>query len=81
MRPKPSIAEPADPLIGGPRPTGEPADAPAAAAAGARLDGGVLQLILLGVSAVFWYGFAVPYGPVTGIPQLILLALAWSSLS
>jgi hypothetical protein len=46
-----------------------------------RLDGAVLQLILLGVSAIFWYGFAVPYGPVFGIPQLILMALVWPDLS
>ena len=46
-----------------------------------RLDGAVLQLILLGVSAVFWYGFAVPYGPVLGIPQLILLIMVWGDLS
>ena len=42
-----------------------------------RLDGAILQLTLLGVSAIFWYGFAVPYGPLLGIPQVILIALAW----
>ena len=41
----------------------------------------MLQLILLGVSAVFWYGFAVPYGPVLGIPQVILIASVWPELS
>lgn len=46
-----------------------------------RLDGAVLQLILLGVSAVFWYGFAVPYGPVLGVPQFILIALVWKDLT
>ena len=45
-----------------------------------RLDGAVLQLILLGVSAIFWYGFAVPYGPVLGIPQVILIMLVWPDL-
>jgi hypothetical protein len=44
-----------------------------------RGDGAVLQLILLGVSAIFWYGFAVPYGPLLGIPQIILIAIAWGS--
>ncbi|TAK12946.1 MAG: hypothetical protein EPO32_07010 [Anaerolineae bacterium] len=44
-----------------------------------RMDGAVLQLILLGVSSIFWYGFAVPYGPLLGIPQVILIALAWGS--
>lgn len=43
-----------------------------------RSDGAILQLILLGVSAIFWYGFAVPYGPLLGIPQVILIAFAWS---
>jgi hypothetical protein len=41
----------------------------------AQMDGAVLQVLLLGVSSIFWYGFAVPYGPVFGIPQLILLAI------
>jgi hypothetical protein len=42
------------------------------------LDGAILQLILLGVSAILWYGFALPYGPLLGIPQAILIAFAWS---
>jgi hypothetical protein len=28
-----------------------------------RKDGVVLQLILLALSAIFWYGFALPFGP------------------
>ena len=43
-----------------------------------RMDGALLQLMLLGVSAIFWYGFAVPYGPLLGIPQAILIVFAWS---
>lgn len=43
-----------------------------------RIDGALLQLMLLGVSAIFWYGFAVPYGPLLGIPQAILITFAWS---
>jgi hypothetical protein len=46
-----------------------------------QLDGALLQLILPGVSAIFWYGFAVPYGPLLGIPQAILIACAWSDLT
>ena len=46
-----------------------------------RLDGAVLQLILLAVSAIYWYGFAVPYGLVLGVPQFILIALVWKDLS
>lgn len=45
-----------------------------------RLDGAVLELILLGLSTIFWYGFALPLGPVVGIAQVVLLALVWSSL-
>jgi hypothetical protein len=44
-----------------------------------RRDGAVLQLILLGVSAIFWYGFALPYGPLLGIPQFILIVLLWGT--
>ena len=49
--------------------------------AGGRLDGAVLQLVLLGASSLFWYGFAVPYGPVLGIPQVVLIAIIWRQLS
>lgn len=45
-----------------------------------RLDGAILGLILTGLSAIFWYGFELPIGPVLGIIQVILLALAWGSL-
>lgn len=45
-----------------------------------RMDGAVLELILLGVSAIFWYGFALPLGPLLGIIQVVLLILAWRSL-
>lgn len=45
-----------------------------------RKDGAVLELILLGLSAIFWYGFALPLGPLLGIIQIVLLILAWRSL-
>ena len=48
---------------------------------GARMDGAVLELILLGLSAIFWYGFALPLGPVLGVIQVILLALSWGILN
>ena len=44
-----------------------------------RMDGFALELILLGLSILFWYGFAVPFGPVLGIPVFILLILTRSS--
>jgi hypothetical protein len=46
-----------------------------------RRDGAVLGLILLGLSPIFWYGFALPLGPLLGIAQLVLLMLVWRSLS
>jgi hypothetical protein len=45
-----------------------------------RLDGAVLELILLGLSAIFWYGFALPFGPPLGLIQVVLLALVWGTL-
>ena len=45
-----------------------------------KRDGAVLELILLGLSVIFWYGFALPLGPLVGITQAVLLALAWSNL-
>lgn len=48
---------------------------------GHRMDGPVFQLILLGISAIFWYGFALPFGPPVGLIQLVLMALSWQSFS
>jgi hypothetical protein len=45
-----------------------------------RLEGAILELILLGLSAIFWYGFALPFGPLVGVPQVVLLALVWNTL-
>ena len=47
----------------------------------ARADGAVLELVLLGLSAIFWYAFELPFGPLAGIPQVILIALVWTSLA
>ncbi len=46
-----------------------------------RADGAILQLILLGLSAIFWFAFALPLGPLLGLVQVVLLALAWQKLS
>lgn len=45
-----------------------------------RLDGAVLELILLGLSAIFWYAFELPFGPIAGVVQVVLIALVWGSL-
>jgi hypothetical protein len=46
-----------------------------------RKDGAVLALILLSVSTIFWYGFALPLGPIEGVAELVLIAVVWKSLS
>lgn len=46
----------------------------------ARMDGAILEIILLGLSAIFWYAFALPLGPLSGVIQVVLLALVWRSL-
>jgi hypothetical protein len=46
-----------------------------------RKDGAILALILLGISTVFWYGFALPLGPTEGVPELVLIALTWNRLN
>lgn len=44
-----------------------------------RMDGAILELILIGLSAIFWYGFALPFGPPVGVAQIVLIILLWSS--
>jgi hypothetical protein len=46
-----------------------------------HLDGLILQLILLSLSAIFWYGFALPFGPPVAILQIMVMALAWKSFA
>ena len=46
-----------------------------------RMEGAILELILLALSAIFWYGFALPFGPVGGIIQLVLMVLVWGNLT
>jgi len=48
---------------------------------GGRADGAVLEMILLGLSAIFWYGFALPIGPLLGVIQVVLLVLTLRTLS
>ena len=45
-----------------------------------RRDGAVLGLVLIWPSAIFWYGFALPLGPLLGIAELVLLIVCWRSL-
>lgn len=46
-----------------------------------RMDGAILGLILLGLSTIFWYGFALPLGPLLGIAQVVLLVFVWKTLN
>lgn len=45
-----------------------------------RMDGAIFGLLLLGLGTIFWYGFALPLGPLLGIAEVVALVLAWSSL-
>jgi len=47
---------------------------------GSRI-GAILSLALLPVEMVFWFGFALPVPWAFGIARVVLLALAWGSLS
>jgi hypothetical protein len=42
--------------------------------------GGTLEISLLGLSVVFWYGFALPIPPLVGLLETGLLAAGWKSL-
>lgn len=46
-----------------------------------QMDGAILLIILLGLSAIFWYAFALPFGPLVGVIEVILLALVWRNLN
>lgn len=45
-----------------------------------RRDGAVLGLALIWPSAIFWYGFALPLGPLLGVTELVLLIFVWRTL-
>ena len=43
-----------------------------------KFEGVALQLVLLGISAIFWYGYMIPYGPLFGVIQIILIIMTWN---
>jgi hypothetical protein len=47
---------------------------------GSRL-GAILSLVLLPVEMIFWFGFALPVPWAFGIARVVLVALAWRSLT
>lgn len=42
--------------------------------------GAILALALLPAGAIFWWGFALPFGPILAIISSVLLLLGWQSL-
>ncbi|WP_020525006.1 hypothetical protein [Catelliglobosispora koreensis] len=43
-------------------------------------SGAYLALALLPFGALFWWGFALPFGPVFALARTILIFIGWSSL-
>jgi hypothetical protein len=48
---------------------------------GGSKAGAVIAVALLPVEAVFWVGFALPIPWLLGVARVVLIALAWRSLS
>ena len=44
-----------------------------------RRDGAMLLIVLLALSAIFWYGFGLPFGLPMGLILIVLLAFGWKS--
>ena len=47
---------------------------------GGHLSGAILALALLPLGAFFWWGFALPFGPLFAAASTILILLEWRSL-
>jgi hypothetical protein len=45
-----------------------------------RRTGAVLALALFPFAGVFWWGFALPFGPVFAVPEIALILHNWRSL-
>jgi hypothetical protein len=48
---------------------------------GGSKAGALIAVALLPVEAVFWVGFALPIPWLLGVARVVLIALAWRSLS
>jgi hypothetical protein len=46
-----------------------------------RRDGAMLLIVLLTLSAIFWYGFDLPFGPPFGLILIVLLVRDWKHLT
>jgi hypothetical protein len=45
-----------------------------------RPAGAVLALVTVALGLVFWWGFALPVGPVLGVLAVVLVVLGWPAL-
>jgi hypothetical protein len=43
--------------------------------------GAILALVLLPAGALFWWGFALPFGPIFALISTVLIVLGWQSLA
>ena len=42
--------------------------------------GAILALALLPAAAIFWWGFALPFGPIFAVASTVLIVLGWQAL-
>lgn len=47
---------------------------------GGHKSGAILALALLPFRVVFWWGFALPFGPIFAVARTILILIGWRSL-
>jgi hypothetical protein len=47
---------------------------------GGSKAGAILALALLPASAFFWWGFALPFGPILAVISTVLIVLGWQGL-
>jgi hypothetical protein len=47
---------------------------------GGHKSGAILALVLLLPGALFWWGFALPFGPIFALMRSVLIILGWQSL-
>ena len=45
-----------------------------------QMSGAILSLVLVPLGAVYWWGFALPFGPIFAAIAVILTISGWSSL-
>jgi len=47
---------------------------------GGHRSGAVVALLVLPFAGLFWWGFALPFGPLMAIPEIALILIYWRSL-